>query len=146
MKHLSLTGFLLTLIIQISAQVTLQMQQVIGGSSYDNVFELEVDDDGNIYMAGVFSSTVDFDYGPDIYELTSWGSSDGFVLKTDSVGNLIWVIPFGGSSGDQCFSLGLDNDGNIYIGGEFYNTGYFQKVLSIAIKYFQHLVTIFDLF
>lgn len=122
MKHLSLTAFLLTIIIQISAQVTLQMQQVIGGSSYDNAFELEVDADGNIYMAGEFGSTIDFDYGPDIYELTSWGYSDGFVLKTDSVGNLIWVIPFGGSSGDKCYSLGLDNDGNIYVGGEFYNT------------------------
>lgn len=60
----------------------------LGGSGDDWATAISVDDDLNIYTTGGFSVSVDFDPNESIYELTSAGSSDAFVLKL-SQGSLL---------------------------------------------------------
>src|SRR4029078_7152779 len=67
-------------------------QQTFGGISLDQ--------DGNIYMAGAFSGTDDFDPGPNINSITSFGANDIFVGKYDENGNLIWIKQMGGTDYD----------------------------------------------
>jgi hypothetical protein len=63
--------------------------------------------------------SADFSPGEGVYELTSNGGSDIFVLKLDASGNFVWVNQMGGSSFDKGRSLLLDNQDNIYISGDF---------------------------
>ncbi|HYG18784.1 MAG TPA: SBBP repeat-containing protein, partial [Ohtaekwangia sp.] len=53
----------------------------VKAGSYDKGTGLAVDGSGNVYTTGYFNSTGDFDPGPCTFNLTSSGSSDGFVLK-----------------------------------------------------------------
>lgn len=122
MKHLALSAFLSVFILPTNAQIALQQQQVIGGSGIDYAYGMAVDADGNIYTVGTFNNVVDFNFGPEINELTSLGFSDGFILKTDSNGVFHWVVPIAGINGESCFGIGLDAVGNIYVGGQYSST------------------------
>ena len=80
-----------------------------------------VDDNDNVYLAGYFSKIIDFDPGTGTTNLISAGSngySDIFYAKYDRNGDLVWVKKVGGTGYDQCYSMTLDNAGNIYITGE----------------------------
>jgi len=77
------------------------------------------DDNGAVYVCGDFAGTVDFDPGPDAYEMVSAGSRDAFLAKFDSSGNLLWARAIGGDYDDQCYDLAIDVAGNVYLTGSF---------------------------
>jgi hypothetical protein len=82
---------------------------------------ITLDSSGNIYITGDFRSTVDFDPGPNVYNLTAMGTN-AFVSKYDSAGNFIWAKSFdaGPSSiGGTGMRLAIDGKGNVYTGGRF---------------------------
>ena len=62
--------------------------RALGGPVAEEAKALAVDSAGNVYVAGWFQLTTDFDPGPGTAELTSEGSMDGFVVKLDSAGSL----------------------------------------------------------
>lgn len=90
-----------------------------GGQSYTNGVSIVTDHSGNSYTAGTFVGTADFDPGTAIYNQTSAGSSDVFIVKLDPSGNLTWVRTFGSSFSDYICSVDLDAAGNIYSTGAF---------------------------
>ena len=94
----------------------------IGGITQDNVEDLTVDNFGNLYITGSFSGTVDFDPGLGVYNLTSNGLEDIFVLKLDKSGQFVRAKSFGGNGDDAGNSIAIDSSGNIYITGYFENT------------------------
>ncbi len=81
---------------------------------------IAVDDSCNIYVAGSFNDTVDFDPGPATYNLTPAGWADIFFAKFDSSGNFIWANRIGGISFDYCTSI-IFGKGEVYIAGAFGN-------------------------
>ena len=83
------------------------------GSDYGN--SLCTDTAGNTYVTGTFEQSVYFS----IYQLTSAGSEDIFIMKNDDEGNTIWAKSFGGTSLDYVNKITLDNEGNIIITGAF---------------------------
>ena len=93
-----------------------------GGSEGDIAKSIGTDAVGNIYIAGYFRGTSDFDPGPGTLNLTSGaGNDDFFIQKLDANGNLIWVKTWGSSSDiDVLEDLTIDPMGNVY------TTGYFQ--------------------
>ena len=85
---------------------------VFGGTGDDNGSSVAVDSSGNVYIAGGFEETVDFDPGAGTANLTSSaGDTDGFVLKLDSSGNYLWARSFSGSG---ISSVAVDSSGNVY--------------------------------
>jgi hypothetical protein len=78
---------------------------------------------GSLYTMGHFAGTVDFDPGPGIFNLTSFGNGDMFILKLDNSGNFGWVKALGGTgSYTNGKSLAIDVSENIYATGSFYGT------------------------
>ena len=51
-----------------------------------------------------------------IYGLTD-DANDYVLIKTDSLGNIIWSKKFGGSNADHFFGMDLSNDGSISLTG-----------------------------
>lgn len=94
-----------------------------GGISYSNANEVTFDNSGNIYIAGNFSDTVDFDPGIGTAYLTSAKSEDAFILKLDPSGNYLWAKGFGASVESALYdgvaALAVDGGGNVYATGFF---------------------------
>lgn len=87
---------------------------------------ISTDATGNIYLGGSFDSTADFNPGSGIYNITSHGSKDAFVLKLDPSGSFTWAAAVGGPGYENLYGLGLDAAGNIYGRGVFNNTADFD--------------------
>jgi gliding motility-associated-like protein len=84
------------------------------------------DANGNLYTLGYFSGKHDFDSGPGVYELTSTGLDDIFIVKTDPGGNFIWARAIGGPGEEVGYSMVRDINGNIFISGAFQLTADFD--------------------
>jgi len=92
----------------------------IGGTGSDEGKMVYLDSTSqNIFIAGSFSSTVDFDPGAGTTNLTSAGIIDAFILKLDSNGDFVWVKKIGGTSNDWVANVTVDSDGNVYSTGTF---------------------------
>ena len=93
-----------------------------GGSSNDCGRDVAVSNDGDVYVLGYFSGTVDFDPGPGIESATAIGKSDVFLSKFDSDGNFIWVQTFGGNGDESGNEIAIHWNTNIYITGHYTKT------------------------
>ena len=67
----------------------------IGGTSFTEVSEIELDSERNIYVVGKFQGTCDFDPSANVINAVSNGSYDIFVAKYNSNGSLAWVKTIG---------------------------------------------------
>src|SRR5262245_39586846 len=91
----------------------------VGGTISDQGRGIATDSAGNVYIAGSFEDTADFDPGPGSSELTSQGSFDMVVAKYSTNGVLLWARSMGGSDGDNGRAIAVDGSGNVYTTGEF---------------------------
>lgn len=81
------------------------------------------DSSGNIYAAGFFEGTVDFDpgTGTSIFSTTNTSRFDIFVLKLDSLGSFLWAKQLGATQNDdEALDIFVDSFNNVY------TTGYFE--------------------
>ena len=105
-----------------SAQNFLWAKQM-GGTNVEVGNAVTTDAAGNVYTAGYFQGTADFDPGFGIFNLTSSGTADIFVTKFNSTGNFIWAIQMGsnasGTGSNQATGIAIDPLGNIVIAGYF---------------------------
>jgi hypothetical protein len=96
--------------------------------------QMVVDRDGYIYLTGSFYSTLN----SGTLTLTSNGSADFFLMKYSSVGIRLWERSYGGTSGDLCNAIALDNNGDIYLTGSFIDSIAFgQSMLQSYSPYSQ---------
>ncbi|MBG8553680.1 T9SS type A sorting domain-containing protein [Hymenobacter guriensis] len=94
---------------------SLEWVQKFGGPSIDIAWEAQVDEAGNVYIAGYFEDSIS---AGDI-TLTSNGQQDGFLAKYSPQGKPLWVRSFGSSGIDAALGLELDAAGNPFITGQF---------------------------
>jgi len=82
------------------------------------VNQIDLDDDGNIYVAGSFEGDTDFDPNP--FEETVVSDDDGYmyVAKFDSDGNFQWVETWGTYYPEEVYGLEVGSDGGIYAVGK----------------------------
>ncbi len=101
--------------------------KAMGGTDYDDGRSIVIDPAGSgaVYAAGYFYSTVDFDPGIGVFNLTSDGGWDIFISKLDAAGNFLWAKRMGGSGWDYGMSMAIDPAG---IGG-VYTTGWFGGIV-----------------
>jgi len=93
-----------------------------GGATDDNADNVVIDKWGNIYVAGGFSGTVDFDPGSGVADYVSNGGTDAFLSKFSSNGTFQWARTWGGSGRDVAGGIGVDSFGNVYVDGPFQNS------------------------
>lgn len=94
---------------------------------------VSVDVSGNVIVAGWFDGTADFDPDPLISNIhSSTGMRDIFVVKLNSIGNLIWVNCIGGYNNDEAHSVTTDFLGNVYFIGSFYGTADFDPGAAVC--------------
>lgn len=106
----------------ISQTVTLDWVQHLGGTDFEKSKGIAIDNDGNVYTTGYFQGTADFDSGLGSSNLTSLGSKDVFIQKSDANGNLLWVKQIGGIEQVESTDIQVDAQGNIYTVGVFFET------------------------
>jgi hypothetical protein len=83
----------------------------IGGTQGDRAYALAVDNSGNVVTTGWYRSTVDFDPGAGVFQLTTLSvNAETFISKYDNNGNFIWAKSTSGSTGTP-WSKSIDTDG-----------------------------------
>lgn len=90
-----------------------------------NSRDIGTDNNGNVYVAGTWSGTLDFDPGPGIYNLTHIGGSgtdDIYVLKLNPNGDFVWAKQMKGSSSKFVRSIDVDIKGGVYLTGDYGGT------------------------
>ncbi|MCU0850510.1 MAG: PKD domain-containing protein [Candidatus Thermoplasmatota archaeon] len=100
-----------------------------GGDSIDYGYDVVADDDGNCYITGKFDGEAVF--GGIL--LTSYGGWDIFVAKLDKEGVWQWVVNAGGGGQDGGASIAVDDEGNSYITGVFYDVAWFGNTSLTSI-------------
>ncbi len=105
-----------------------------GGISLDYGNDVTVDNNGNIYIIGKYFAEATFgttrltSYGP----IDSW---DIYVAKLDNDGNWLWAVGAGGTWADEGAGIALDDTGNVYITGVFYDVATFGNTTLTAYGY-----------
>ena len=94
----------------------------IGGTGDDQGLSLTTDPSSNVYVAGSFNGSVDFEPGANYYVLSSAGARDIFVTKFDASGNFGWADRFGSTGDDAGSSIHIDFAGSILTTGYFAGT------------------------
>jgi hypothetical protein len=108
-------------ITKINATGDIEWDNVYGGVSDEDYPRIKQTPDGGYIVAG--SSISPVSGTKTIAPLNS--STDFWVLKLDSLGNIIWQKVIGGSSADSALCLELTNDGGAIIcGGSFSNISF----------------------
>jgi hypothetical protein len=85
----------------------------LGDSVYDESKAVSADGLGSVYIGGRTDGSLG---GP------SLGSTDAFVSKFDSAGNLLWTSQHGTSATDYGYGVSADGLGNIFLSGYTYGS------------------------
>ena len=93
-----------------------------GGAQHGNGTDILSDQLGNVIISGYFSGIMDVDPGSTVFNLSSHGNRDVFLVKLDANGQLIWAKNLGGTGTDMGMKLSLDSSANIYTTGRFADT------------------------
>lgn len=88
----------------------------VGGTGVDIGNSIAIDASSNIYLTGGFDSP-SLNIGT--YNFTNTGSSDIFIAKYDSSGNVLWAKSAAGIGNDRGYGLTTDSHDNVYIMGSF---------------------------
>lgn len=92
-----------------------------GGSSIDQVTDIDFDDKKNLLLTGNFFGTITFG----TKSVSSSGGYDIFVASYDTTGKYQWAVSCGGTSTDQSTSISWDSRGGFVLGGVFNSSASF---------------------
>ncbi|MBP6333853.1 MAG: SBBP repeat-containing protein [Bacteroidia bacterium] len=100
-----------------------QWARSIHSEGFDQAYDIVSDPQGYVYVAGQIEFVANFGNG---VLIESEGVHDIFIAKYTPSGALVWAKNAGGRGGDKAHSIALDGLGNLFIGGEFEDTAYFD--------------------
>ena len=94
----------------------------IGGSGLKEIYDIDIDTNGNIYATGVYSSNPATIYNSDgsvFGTLASDGSNVSFLVKYNNLGFVQWATRIDGPGGDGSSGLSIDINNDIYVVGSY---------------------------
>ena len=92
-----------------------------GGPSFDSIQGAAGDAAGNVFVIGHTSGPMTVG-GKD---LSYYGNSDGFLVKYNNAGQVLWAHSFGGPGYENSLGVAVDGAGNAYVAGQFDHTASF---------------------
>lgn len=92
-----------------------------GTNQEDAIRHVATDHDGNIYLAGFFFGTIDFNPGSEV-DFQSSDYFDVFLTKLDPFGNYCWTSVFPGEALADATSIAFDSKNNVYLAGFFWGS------------------------
>ncbi|MEL6251634.1 MAG: T9SS type A sorting domain-containing protein [Bacteroidota bacterium] len=96
---------------------------------YEIAYDLSADGSGNVYVAGVFEGTIDFEPNNSSPFDSFFSVNDGngipsrdiFIVSYDPVGNYRWGFGVGGMEGEEAQAIRF-RQGQLFVGGKFEGT------------------------
>ena len=114
-------------ITKLSPQGTILYSTYLGGTGADDGRAIALDGNGNIYVAGVASST-NFPTKNPIQAAHGGGTFDAFVAKLNAAGNaLVYSTYLGGGNFDVAMGIAVDPTGNAYVTGSTFSNNFPTK-------------------
>jgi gliding motility-associated-like protein len=92
----------------------LQWQKALGGTGSDYAYAIQATSDGGYIVAGSTQSN-------DGNVIGNHGSYDGWIVKLNASGNLIWQNALGGTNDDYAYNIKQTTDGGYIIAGTTYS-------------------------
>lgn len=79
-----------------------------------------VDHSGNVYSAGLFTYTTDFDPGPGIFALSAanWANTAIYISKLSATGDFLWAIQIPTYVEFGNIEIRVDKDNNVYLASD----------------------------
>lgn len=111
----SLSGMSDAFLAKFNASGQMKWATYFGGDSTDMGIKLSTDFLQNIYVGGITRSPAGIADSSNYLSVYS-GSTDGFVVKFDSLGNLIWSTYLGGNNEDELSGIAF-GDSAVYVCG-----------------------------
>lgn len=84
--------------------------------NFNELFDLEIDQNDNLFICGTHNSNITFDGQNYIIDFQK-GAYDGYLIKLNPLGSLIWARGIGSSASDMAKKLATDKDGNCFVYG-----------------------------
>ena len=113
----------------------LQFAYRFGGTLTDQGKCIALDNSGNVYLAGTFSGTVNFDPSASPNPAASFTvalGQDIFISKYSPAGQWLFTKQIGGAGTELLNKMAIDKDGNIIIAGCFFGTSDFDPDPAVA--------------
>lgn len=95
--------------------------QWVKGWDASKCWEVATDATGAVYVFSEFQNTFDANPGTGVFNLTSNGDEDLFLIKLSSTGNFLWAKSVGSASYESAGNLKI-KDNALYICGQFSDT------------------------
>ncbi len=90
------------------------------GAKVDEGHCIVSDSLGNVYLAGLFKGTVDFDPGQGVFNLSAGGTNENiFFAKFNANGNFLWARQLGDANSSRGLTIQVDDTGNVYLLANF---------------------------
>lgn len=90
----------------------------LGGTGYDGIYNIALDDNNNLYVTGGTESS-DFPTTAGALHTATQGPVDGFISKISNNGSTLMASTYLGTANyDQCYFIQLDKQGKVYVYGQ----------------------------
>lgn len=96
-----------------SSTGVLEWVKTMGGPASDEATTINIDQKQNIFIGGWFDRSMEIGH----LSLVGNLEEDGFVIKTDTAGNVLWAEPLAGYFDERIYAIDFDADNNVYVAG-----------------------------
>ena len=99
-----------------------------GNDGFDVNIDMDVSNGGDVYLTGIFEGTLVLEFGGDPVEISTQSefSTGAFMIHLNADGMLENAVSISGDQNMTGYAITADEEGNIYLGGEFYGTADFD--------------------
>lgn len=104
-------------IIKLNADGSYNQSFVLSGSDITYGYDVDVDNSNNLYIAGRFTETTDFNPGSGVDNKVSGGGQDIFLTKINADGTYGYTHTIGGTGDDIAFTLATASNSDYYVAG-----------------------------
>ena len=101
-----------------------------GGGIFSSGYAITVDPSGYLRVTGRFRDKIVFDQTT----LNSAGDFDGFIIKQNQDGTVLWAKGFGGEDNETMHGIASDNQGNCVVVGFFGHYGHAASLNGITLN------------